>query len=44
MKPILCYIAHRYQAHAYKGRAILFCRRCGETVELEDPDEKEGKE
>ncbi len=45
MKPLLCYLCHRYQAHAYKGHGFLFCRRCGEMIPLEDPEsEEEGKE
>ena len=51
MRPILCYVAHRFQAHAYKGEGLLFCRRCGEKVPLEwepepeedEPKRKEGK-
>ena len=50
MKPLLCYLAHRYQAHAYKGEGMLFCRRCGEMIALgapeptdEEPKKKEGR-
>ena len=46
MKPLLCILCHRYQAHAYKGAGFLFCRRCGDMIPLEDPgaEKEEGKE
>ena len=40
MKPLLCYLAHRFQAHAYKGEGMLFCRRCGEMIPLDKPKEE----
>lgn len=43
VKPLLCYLAHRFQAHAYKGEGMLFCRRCGEMIPLDKP-EKEASE
>lgn len=42
MKPLLCIVAHRFQAHAYKGEGMLFCRRCGLMIPLDDP--REGRE
>ena len=45
MKPLLCYLAHRYRAHAYKGEGMLFCTRCGEMLSLGAPEpEEEEKE
>lgn len=44
MKPMLCYVAHRFQAHAYQGDAFLFCRRCGEILPMEVPEEPEDDE
>lgn len=43
MKPILCYLAHRYQAHAYHGEGMLFCRRCGEMISLDKPPQDDKK-
>lgn len=41
MRPLLCYLCHRYQAHAYRGEGMLYCRRCGDMIPLGRPDDGE---